>query len=251
MKFFYLLGVFQLSVFIPNFSIASNQSSNLSLNSNSLLYNKSCNIVMTEEGKVGQNDVHSNYSSTQYVSINGFVYENGVQLAWVINSASENSYFEVERSFDGNLFNTVGMVLGAESVINDNQTFGFKDNTSKLKKHEIVYYRLKEIGQDEKVSYSTIITVKLTQATGISNVQVSPNPFTNKLTFNLKSSNSQTVDIRFINNAGNTLLNKQIQTSKEVKNYTIAHLNNLPNDIYVVQFVVDNTIICSQKVIKQ
>lgn len=193
-----------------------------------------------------------NYSSlpVRYTNFSGSVYTNGVQLNWMTEYERDNDHFEVERSFDRSSFTTVGLVLDAENVVNNSKSYRFKDNAAILKEKDMVYYRLKQIDKNGTISYSTVITIKLKQTVGV-DVQVSPNPFIEKVVVRFSSSINQLATVRFVNVAGQVVLNKQVPVNKGFNNLSISQLNQLPTGNYVVNVIADNQLVGSQKIIKQ
>jgi hypothetical protein len=193
-----------------------------------------------------------NYSSlpVRYTNFSGSVYTNGVQLAWTTEYERDNDHFEVERSFDRTSFNTVGLVLDAENIVNNSKSYRFKDNAAILKEKDIVYYRLKQIDKDGTFSYSTVIAIKLKQTAGV-DVQVSPNPFTEKVVVRFSSSSNQLATVRLVNVAGQVVLSKQMLVNKGFNNLSISQLNQLPTGNYVVNVIADNKVVGSQKISKQ
>ncbi|SDH49110.1 Por secretion system C-terminal sorting domain-containing protein [Dyadobacter soli] len=78
-------------------------------------------------------------------------------LYWETTSETGSERFEIEHSFDGKSWNTIGSVKAAatSSVI---RHYDFKDNSPSLQRVNL--YRLKMIDYDETYAYSAIATVK-------------------------------------------------------------------------------------------
>ncbi|WP_137757728.1 T9SS type A sorting domain-containing protein [Pontibacter sp. SGAir0037] len=76
-----------------------------------------------------------------------------IVLDWDTASETENDFYEVERSLNGHFFQSIGKVMGAG---NSSQTihYTFKDM---LPVAGTLYYRLKQVDFNKKVSYSSII----------------------------------------------------------------------------------------------
>ncbi len=72
---------------------------------------------------------------------------NSVLLTWKTSSEHNNAYFEVERSFDGQNWHTIGRVDGAGNT-NNLSTYEFTD----INPGSINYYRLKQVSLDGKSS---------------------------------------------------------------------------------------------------
>lgn len=84
-----------------------------------------------------------------------------VHLSWQTLSESENAGFEIERSFDGERFEIIGMEIGAgtSSVA---QAYYFEDYGARSQAlGKEVYYRLVQIDYDGKKTYSEVLTVDL------------------------------------------------------------------------------------------
>ena len=111
-------------------------------------------------------------ASTKYTSVNnpGIEYaslaatatDNSVFINWVTASEQNNSHFEVERSTDMKVFKTVAMVLDGFSTTGTNgKSYKFKEAAGDVKKGKTVYYRLKQIDNDNQVHYSSVMAVQM------------------------------------------------------------------------------------------
>jgi hypothetical protein len=99
----------------------------------------------------------------------------GVTLLWSTASELNNHGFEVERSYNGNIFSNVGFVNGAgTSTETHNYVFTDKlDNNV----NGVLYYRLKQVDLNGRCNYSQILTVKFDVPAHYSLSQNYPNPF--------------------------------------------------------------------------
>src|SRR5436853_7126350 len=96
----------------------------------------------------------------KYRTFDAMLNNNAVNLYWITDDAGINDHFEIERSFDRNTFSTVGMVLGAQPNIGMSGHYNFKDAGSELQGHTVIYYRLKQVDENEKASYSAVKVVR-------------------------------------------------------------------------------------------
>lgn len=108
---------------------------------------------------------------------------NSAQLIWNTATELRNDRFEVERSFTGQAFATVGTVKG-HGTTNTGAAYRFTDaNVRAQAASGTVYYRLKQVDTDGKATYSSVRTVGFSkQAASIS---VAPNPATTEATLDL------------------------------------------------------------------
>lgn len=97
----------------------------------------------------------------EYASLSATASEKAVYINWVTVSEENNSHFEVERSLDKKAFITVAMVLDGFTATGTGKTYKFKEPVGAVKNGKTVYYRLKQIGTNNEVSYSTIMAVQM------------------------------------------------------------------------------------------
>jgi hypothetical protein len=99
----------------------------------------------------------------EYASLAATATENAVFINWVTASEQNNSHFEVERSTDMKAFKTVAMVLDGFNATGTStgKTYKFKEAAGDVKKGKTVYYRLKQIDNDNQVHYSAVMAVQM------------------------------------------------------------------------------------------
>jgi len=185
----------------------------------------------------------------KYLSFDAVVNDKTVVLNWITAEELNHNYYEVERSFDMNDYNTLGMVLDGFIMNGTGKKYQFKDNSPELTGRSIAYYRLKQFDIDGKVTYSKVLAVRL-QAKADVVMQVSPNPFTENLNVRFTSAESGTAQIRIVNSTGQTMLSKQALISKGYNNIQVEGLSRLATGMYVAQLIMNGTIIDNQRVIK-
>jgi len=185
----------------------------------------------------------------KYSSFDATVADKTITLKWITEHELNHDRFEVERSFDANSFKTIGIVLDAENSFGSSRTYRFKDNSVELQGRTIVYYRLKQIDISGEVSYSVVLAVKL-QAKGGVNLQVSPNPFIERMYVRFTSNENGNAQIRIINVSGQSVLTKQSGISKGYNTIQVEGLGNLSTGVYVTEVAVNGVIIDKQKVVK-
>ncbi len=184
-----------------------------------------------------------------YLSFDAVVNGESVLVKWATGYELNNSHFEVERSFDMSNYSTAGIVLDGFVVNGTGKSYQFKDNSAQLKGRSMVYYRLKQVDIDGKVTYSKVIAVRL-QAKSEVKMQVSPNPFVEHVTVGFTSTENGNAQIRIANMAGQTMLSKQSTISKGYNNIQVDGLTGLATGVYVAQLILNGTVIDNQKLIK-
>ena len=80
--------------------------------------------------------------------------EDNIKLNWSTASEENNDYFEIQKSYDSEVFTPIGYVDGAG---NSNEVLDYSYTDSETNK---AYYRLKQLDYDGEFEYSDIVVVK-------------------------------------------------------------------------------------------
>ncbi|HLO56869.1 MAG TPA: T9SS type A sorting domain-containing protein [Saprospiraceae bacterium] len=149
----------------------------------------------------------------------------GNQVFWSTYKEVNNDYFEIQRSVNGGtIFENIGTVKGAGNTNETNEyTFIDQKNTDQS---SIIYYRIKQTDFDGRFEYSSIVAVKNDR---IISYNVSPNPFTDKLTFSMNESLNSSEKIIITDMHGKTV--------KELTSYNgPLDTTDFASGIYFVRF---------------
>lgn len=94
-------------------------------------------------------------------------------LSWQTSSEKNNKGFELERSIDNVVWNSVAFIDGSGTSTNLTE-YSYTDNFNSFSR---VYYRLKQIDMDGSFTYSQILELDAIAATSFELAQNYPNPF--------------------------------------------------------------------------
>ena len=184
----------------------------------------------------------------KYASFDAVAADSKVTLKWITEDEINNDHFEVERSFDGVNFTTIGLVL--DGFANGNtKTYMFKDNAAELQTKTVVYYRLKQIDTNGKAVYTNKLAVRLQTKTGVT-MQLSPNPFVQDLNMQFTATTNAIAQINIITITGQKMVTKQASVSKGFNTLQVNGLSNLAPGMYTAQLIIDGVVISNQKIIK-
>jgi hypothetical protein len=199
-----------------------------------------------------KNFVYPNQATlpVKYSSFEANAADQKVMLKWITSMETNNDHFEVERSFSGSEFSTIGLVLDAETVNGSARTYRFKDNSPLLAGKSVVYYRLKQVDRDGNYTYSSILAVRFAPAASDFVMQAAPNPFVNQLTLRFSATGNGNAQIRVIGTNGQTLLSKQTSINKGFNNIVVDDLGKLPKAAYTVQLLINGNVAGAQQLIK-
>jgi hypothetical protein len=184
----------------------------------------------------------------KYSSFSAAAFDNAVTLKWVSEQEINNRHFEVERSLDGTNFKMIGIALDGFAT-GSQKNYQFKDNGVELQTKKTAYYRLRQVDNDGRSNYSTILAVKLQSQAGVV-MQTSPNPFTENLSVRFAATTAGVAEIQLISFNGQKVIAKQVSISKGYNTLQISDLNKLAPGVYAAQLIMDGAVIGTQKIIK-
>lgn len=144
----------------------------------------------------------------ELVSFTGENQEGNVVLKWITGSETNNEYFVVERSEDGNDFEKLGKVKGSGSSTVARE-YSYTDPYPFTEK---TYYRLKQVDYDGNYTYSNVVTVTVDELNNL-RINIYPNPASTFLNCELYSKEQGMVNIEVKDVFGNTVTEKQIKTA--------------------------------------
>jgi len=158
-----------------------------------------------------------------------------ITLSWTTATELNNQGFEIQRSTDNNIFNTIGFVKG-NGTTTQNHDYNFVDEYINGK----VYYRLKQVDYNGSYNYSNVI-----EATGISISQMEleqnyPNPFNPATTINYKLSNDGYVSLKIFNSLGEEVTKLVNEFQKAGNHKIVFDGKELPSGMYVYKLTSGN-----------
>ena len=148
-----------------------------------------------------------------------------IDLQWATATEKNSDRFEVQRSANGQDFETLGTLAAAKSS-NTLQRYSFAD---KKPKAGFNYYRLKMVDVDGTTEYSDIRAVYFLPKT-VDWCQVYPTDVTDVVTVQLTSQNkNSTTAIRLTNALGAAVLQQTIPAETDL---TTLQIGDLPSGLY-------------------
>jgi PQQ-dependent dehydrogenase (s-GDH family) len=150
-------------------------------------------------------------------------------LQWETAQEVNTSFFTVERSTDGRIYNSIGKVsVNAEG----SKQYSFTDSKVNEVAASSVYYRLKMTSPDETISYSNVIVVSLSSISG--GILVSPNPAVNETKLTISARASGNAQWKLYDNAGRIIMQGTENLAKGNNIITIS-LASIPAGMYYLQ----------------
>jgi hypothetical protein len=168
------------------------------------------------------------------LSFTGIKTANGNKLNWIVTNEFNSKGYQLERSIDGVNFAEINYVSSKNVLSTPSNTeysftdfAPFKGNT---------YYRLKQLDNDGKFSYSNIVLMRGLKTTTLSINSVYPNPTSNVLNLVIASPSDKLLSIRVMDINGKVV----VQNSRNVvsgDNVLQLNIKALAKGTYSIQAI--------------
>ena len=160
-------------------------------------------------------------------------------LKWATTSEINSKYFDVERSFDGIHFSKIGQVQSAGTSSSTNN-YSFVDGGSIDPAINIVYYRLRQVDQDERFTYSIVVTLRINQVNTDPKISAYPNPFSQHIMLKVitVAASDQTDNVTLYSMEGRILYQKKVQ-NRGSSTILLDDLPELVQGIYLLKISIN------------
>jgi len=163
------------------------------------------------------------------VYFSGKLIEDKILLTWETETEINFNRFEVERSFNGTEFHQIGFIKAS-----GNKKYYYSDNADYIRGRR-VYYRLKQIDNDNSYTYSDVFTVHIPL-----NIKynIYPNPASNFIVIKKNGTDRNLPhQIQLTDVAGRILINNKYEN---INNQIIIPIQQLPQGNYVLKIISGN-----------
>lgn len=160
-------------------------------------------------------------------------------LNWATTSEINSKFFAIERSYDGVHFIQIGSVQAAgNSSLTNN--YAYTDKEAMILPYDVLYYRLRQVDNDGKFTYSIIISIRIPRNSAEPLVSAYPNPFRQNITLKIiaVTPTDKTDNVELYSLDGKNLYNKKLQQRGSA---TIL-LDNLPQltpGVYLLKTIIN------------
>lgn len=166
----------------------------------------------------------------ELLSFKAIAKNSSIRLDWATASEENNAGFDIQRSTDGKVFETIAFVEGKGTTL-EQQEYFYDDKS--LRQEQTYYYRLKQIDYDGQFEFSEIITATIEKQ----NVTVGdfyPNPTSGAVQLNYTSNTDAELTVTVYNTTGQTLAN-EIHNVVAGENNLAFNFSALPKGNYFVK----------------
>ncbi|GAB5418761.1 MAG: hypothetical protein Crog4KO_05180 [Crocinitomicaceae bacterium] len=153
------------------------------------------------------------------------------EITWTTSSETNNDYFNLERSTDGQNFTPIADIDGKGNSSVESQYYYFDP----VETENIYYYRLKQVDFNGDYSYSQVITIETEWDNSSLFGSIYPNPA--ESSFNLTTSprdRALPIYVSFYNSQSQLVRTQELTGSMNSSNYGID-VSSLTSGVYTIQ----------------
>ncbi len=164
--------------------------------------------------------------------------DNKALLKWIVAGEQNTSYYSVQKSIDGKIFEEIAQVAsGGNSSLQ--KTYTYTDNA--VANNRYIYYAIKTIDKDGKTQLSPITIYKNEKAKDGIIISISPNPVNSPghLMLQFNADKKGTLLVQLFDANGRLVKQANMMAVAGVNNGHF-HLGELPAGVYSVVFLIDD-----------
>jgi IgA Peptidase M64/Secretion system C-terminal sorting domain len=167
--------------------------------------------------------------------------QNHALLTWQTAQEENVSHFDVQRSFDGKNFKSIGTVK-ANNVLTKSD-YRYTDN-SLLR--GATYYRLQQFDKDEKSTFSPIRTLEKSDKFFY---KISPNPVSDVINISGNTDYNTAIKVELFNEIGAKVYDYVLKNVENAYEHSFS-IRDLPNGAYIVVLNLPNGYAVKEKILK-
>ncbi|MEO7960347.1 MAG: T9SS type A sorting domain-containing protein [Ginsengibacter sp.] len=170
---------------------------------------------------------------------------NAVDLEWKTSMETNCKSFVIEKSQNGILFTAIQTVKG-NGTTSLQHLYSYNDILNQ-RDGQLIYYRLRQIDFDGKISFSDVISIKRNRQ--VSGLNVYPNPFKRRVEIKVNWPKDEKVRALIYNAESRLVFSNSIGILKGENLLKLEELDKLPAGSYLLQLTSPGYIV-TQKIIK-
>ena len=185
------------------------------------------------------------------LNFNAIAQRNDVVLNWSTTNEINNRSFELERSVDGRNFVAFATIPGA---LNSNNVHLYTATDAlaliNFKQVASIYYRIKMVGTNGQITYSTVVIIKPGKLSGQLVQAIMPNPFVSQVGISLNLPEAGLVTARILDMNGKLIRTQTNNAGMGSGTMVITNLDGLSKGIYMLELRYKNEMI-TRKLVKE
>ena len=178
-------------------------------------------------------------SRASLVSFHAQYKKNAVDINWDAAIGNNSDHFDVERSLNGNNFETIGQVKAADASTFQAYTFTDKVSDNTARKNDL-YYRLRQVDGANRVFYSKVLIVRMYQSKTVTAMSITPDPCVNDIQVNVQLKEKSFVVMTVRDNNGGEIIRKTAFGDNGSNMYNIEDTHKLEPGTYHLEVIVNS-----------
>ncbi len=183
---------------------------------------------------------------TIYKSLTVSKKSNAHRIEWITTSELNCKFFNIQRSNDGSVFETIGTLnsKGIDGNSSENLTYFFSDDKPFIGHN---YYRLEQVDLDGNLSYSDVMDIVWSSDQSV--VSIYPNPTKNVLHIDVTSNKISKTKVQVVDMNGR-IIKSQTNNTHKGSNYLTLDLTDVAIGVYGLEIYENNKLINATKIHK-
>jgi Bacterial Ig domain len=180
-------------------------------------------------------------SRSSLVSFHAQYRKNAVDIDWNAAIGNNSDHFDIERSLNGNNFETIGQVKAGSANADALQEYAFTDKVSSntVRKNDL-YYRLRQVDAANRVFYSKVLIVRMYQSKSVTAMSVTPDPGVNDIQVNVQLKEKSYVVMTVKDNNGSEIIKKSAFGDNGSNMFDIEGTHELVPGEYELEVIVNS-----------
>jgi hypothetical protein len=171
-------------------------------------------------------------------SFNAAYGKNYFELNWN-TVAGDFDHFEIERSLDGQKYETIGTVIN--KAASNEGLYAFRDHFhSVVARNNDFYYRLKQVEANGNIIYSKVLIARMFNTKSLASLSVTPDPLANDILVNVQLNENSYVMMKVSDEQGNLILSEGQKAANGANTYKLEGTHNLHPGLYTLVVTVNS-----------
>jgi Bacterial Ig domain len=165
---------------------------------------------------------------------------NDAVIRWTTTYEQGSDRFEIERSFDGSNFETVGNVKAAGTSFARNE-YSYTDklrNSTTSKKD--VYYRIRMVDIGNRAEVTKVLVLRMFRTNSLKMVSVTPNPVMNDINVQVQLKENSYIVMKITNNNGVEVSRKSIRGNEGLNVFSLDGTSKLAPGMYMLEVIINS-----------
>ena len=181
-------------------------------------------------GKVFAGIVNTLLPASNILGFHGSLENNAAKLQWTMSSNEQGNVFEVQKSVDGKIFTTTGVVFASNNPGSEEYTFN-----GIQQKESAAFYRLKIISRDQSSVYSRVLELRNNGSVTDNAIRLLNNPVDSYLGFTYQSELQGPREVSIYSMTGVRLYYERLVTKSGSSSITLNMGGRIHPGIYLLE----------------